>query len=193
MDTEKLNRWAKVIHDNATAHGWHEEKHSPENWLSLIMCEVAEAIEADRKDEYFLSNRQGPGVIQHETFRMNGLIEKGEINEFIEVFEYYVKGTVNEEFADIVIRLLDMAVELFGKYDFGQPKKIIKPSMNMSFSETAWFFVTSILTFHKDFINEAILFMYEWAGQLGIDLDQHIEWKMKYNESRPYKHGGKKY
>ena len=27
----------------------------------------------------------------------------------------------------------------------------------------------------------------------GIDLWQHIEWKMKYNELRSYKHGGKKY
>lgn len=27
----------------------------------------------------------------------------------------------------------------------------------------------------------------------GIDLDTHIKWKMKYNELRPYKHGGKKY
>lgn len=26
-----------------------------------------------------------------------------------------------------------------------------------------------------------------------IDLDTHIKWKMKYNELRPYKHGGKKY
>jgi len=48
MDVEKLDRWAKEIHDNATAHGWHEEKHSPEHWLSLVMCEVAEAVETAR-------------------------------------------------------------------------------------------------------------------------------------------------
>ena len=33
----------------------------------------------------------------------------------------------------------------------------------------------------------------ENADQLGIDLEWHIEHKMKYNELRPYKHGGKKY
>ena len=36
--------------------------------------------------------------------------------------------------------------------------------------------------------------MYAWAESLGIDnLDDHIRWKMKFNELRPYKHGGKKY
>ena len=176
MDVEKLNRWAKEIHDNATAHGWHEEKHSPEHWLSLIMCEVAEAIEADRKDRRVNEDAYLSQFVGHNTWYQN-----------------FVKGTVEEEFADIVIRLLDMSVELYGEFLFIEPFKKIPPSENLSFSENAWFFVSVMLKHYQPLISEDILFMYAWAEILGIDLDQHIEWKMKYNESRPYKHGGKKY
>jgi len=54
IDTEKLTKWAKEIYDNAVAYGWHEEKHSPEHYLGLIMTEVAEAVEAALK--YCLTN-----------------------------------------------------------------------------------------------------------------------------------------
>ena len=178
MDVEKLNRWAKEIHDNATAHGWHEEKHSPEHWLSLIMCEVAEAVEADRKGK----------TSDDRTFK--NVISHGWDNHW---YDEFIKGSISEEFADIVIRLLDMSVELYGEFLFVEPFKKIPPSENLSFSENAWFFVSVMLKHYQPLISEDILFMYAWAEILGIDLDQHIEWKMKYNESRPYKHGGKKY
>lgn len=178
IDIEKLNRWAKEIHDNATAHGWHEEKHSPEHWLSLIMCEVAEAIEADRKDKRVPSRAYIGKFVMNTDEQYNAW------------YEAFIKGRIEEEFSDIVIRLLDMAVECncsiqyYECYEFNE-KKI--------FSEQAWFFVTHLLGSTVYGINAAISFMYSWAEHLGINLDQHIEWKMKYNESRPYKHGGKKY
>ena len=42
-------------------------------------------------------------------------------------------------------------------------------------------------------ISDCVSYMFDWAQHLGSDLGQHIEWKMKYNKLRPYKHGGKKY
>lgn len=50
---EQLQSWARRIHANATAHGWHEEKKLGYHWLAMIMTEVAEAIEADRKGRRF--------------------------------------------------------------------------------------------------------------------------------------------
>ena len=35
--------------------------------------------------------------------------------------------------------------------------------------------------------------VFEWAEALGIDLVQHINLKMRYNESREYHHGNKLY
>ena len=179
IDTKKLNKWAKEIHDNATAHGWHEEKHSPEHYLALVMCEVAEAIEADRKDRKFIKCCCVPDDEQY----------------FVGWYNEWVKGTVDEEFADIVIRLLDMAVELYGD------KLIIEKTSEVgmffkpfsSLATNAYIFVRQQIGESMINIEKSILFMYSWAEHLGIDLDQHIEWKMKYNETRPYKHGGKKY
>ena len=177
MNIDKLNQWAKEIHENATAHGWHEEKHSPEHWLSLVMCEVAEAIEADRKGKYYKATGPEPS-------------SKDSKHYFQYWYENNVKGTVEEEFADIVIRLLDMAEEanccILDFEDFSYNEK-------NTFPEQAWIFVTHILGMSVFDISAAISFMYSWAEQLGFDLDPYIEWKMEYNKQRPYKHGGKKY
>lgn len=178
IDTEKLNRWAKEIHDNATAHGWHEEKHSPEHYLALIMCEVAEAIEADRENRYC-------GYIDIELL--------DHISDFGSWYRGVVKGTVEEEFSDIVIRLLDMSFELYGEFIYLRPNTKIVPSKKMNLAENLWFFVKNKLYYYQPQISESIVFIYDLAEFLGIELEQHIEWKMKYNESRPYKHGGKKY
>lgn len=178
MNIDKLNQWAKEIHDNATAHGWHEEKHSPEHWLSLIMCEVAEAIEADRKGKYYIATGPEPSG-------------KDSKHYFQYWYENNVKGTVSEEFADIVIRLLDMKIELNVDFKFFIPYR--KPCKELSLAENLWFFVKYKLYHFQPLFNEAIVFIYDLAEQLDIDLDKHIEWKMKYNKHRPYKHGGKKY
>jgi len=178
MYTEKLNRWAKEIHDNATAHGWHEEKHSPEHWLSLVMCEVAEAVEADRKGLLYSKAKVCYATDSY----------------FYDWYNQNVKGFGEEEFADIVIRLLDMAYELYGADDnlflYGRHSLFRD---NKSFVEHAWYFVHKVLNSGTMNVTESVIYVYCWAEHLGIDLDQHIEWKMKYNESRPYKHGGKKY
>ena len=175
LKENKLNKWAKEIHDNATAHGWHEEKHSPEHWLSLIMCEVAEAIEADRKNKRCM---------------------RKEVSKYMPFDRFYfdwVKGTVEEEFADIVIRLLDMKYEIYGDDFNWMSAYVAEPLPKHSICENAWLFTKALLVATQSGIVVSIAFMYNWAELLGIDLDQHIEWKMKYNESRPYKHGGKKY
>jgi hypothetical protein len=94
-----------------------------------------------------------------------------------------------------VIRVLDMAQEVHGDrmrwlgyYPCGQVYHEDK-----SFIENAWHFIRSVLNWGTMHISDSVSFMFDWAQDLGIDLWQHIEWKMKYNELRPYKHGGKKY
>lgn len=181
MDTEKLNRWAKEIHDNATAHGWHEEKHSPEHYLALVMCDVAKAVEADRK----------------------GLYSKAKIcyatkDSFCDWYNHNVKCFLEEGFADIVIRLLDMGADLY-EIEWVNYDILIRAfsgvyfKRDASFVENAWIFVRHQLGAVPYDVLKSIQFMYMWAEHLGIDLDQHIEWKMKYNKHRSYKHGGKKY
>ena len=180
IDVNKLKKWAGEIHANAVAHGWHEEYHSPEHYLGLIMTEVAEAVEADRKDKRVNEDAYLSQFVGHNTWYQN-----------------FVKGTVEEEFADIIIRLLDMSMALYGElqwYNFDgffHGYGGVYYNRVDSFVENAWVFVHYQLNKNVYDIIKSIQFVYLWAEHLGIDLDQHIEWKMKYNTLREYKHGKK--
>ena len=66
--------------------------------LCLIHSEISEALEADRKGKY--SN--GIGVSIDE---MN---KKGFNDIFISNYNEFIKGTFEEEMADIIIRVLDL-------------------------------------------------------------------------------------
>ena len=100
---------------------------------------------------------------------------------------------VKEELADIVIRLLDFANEKYGDsmdWDrhFGEVPVLTEP-----FPVNAWNLVKYKLFSTQSELLDSIYFVYGMANQLDIDLDQHIVWKMRYNECREYKHGGKAY
>lgn len=179
LDPERLAKLQQRIWEIATAHGWHEQPIPTAQYCGLIMTEMAEAIEADRNGRRFKMTSAPP---EHPQW-------------FQGWYQEWVKGTIEEEFADVVIRVLDMAQEVHGDrmrwlgyYPWGQVYHEDK-----SFIENAWFFIREILNWGTMNISDSVSFMFDWAQDLGIDLWQHIEWKMKYNELRPYKHGGKKY
>ena len=178
LNENKFSKWAKEIYDNATAHGWHEEQHSPEHYLGLIMTEVAEAVEADRKDR-----------------KSNAKVCYAKGMLFADWYNGNVKNSIEEEFADIVIRLLDMAYALYGESMSWEtnPGVIPCPRKYYSFVKNAWNLVSLSLDKDPCDICDSIDYVYKWAEILDINLDQHIEWKMKYNTLRAYKHGGKRY
>ena len=185
LDPERLAKLQQRIWEIATAHGWHEKPIPTAQYCGLIMTEMAEAIEADR------NGRRADMESFNE--RMSNLDGSDEC--FKEMYKRYIKGSIEEEFADVVIRVLDMAQEVHGDrmrwlgyYPWGQVYHEDK-----SFIENAWYFIREILNWGTMNISDSVSFMFDWAQDLGIDLWQHIEWKMKYNELRPYKHCGKKY
>ena len=45
----------------------------------------------------------------------------------------------------------------------------------------------------ETFLSSTLRYMFQWAEAVGVNLQQQIELKMRYNESREYMHGGKKY
>ena len=62
-----------------------------------------------------------------------------------------------------------------------------------TFAESAWFFCKEVLESGSMNVSAAIWYVVRWAEHIGVDLEQNIIWKMRYNKLRPYKHGGKKY
>ena len=121
-----LNQISKQFHKCSKNKGFWDEKREIGTLLMLIVSELSEALEADRKTkhanlsafEYREEDRKLP-------------------EDFICDFQELIKDTFEDEIADTFIRLFDL------------------------------------------------------VGHLGIDIEKHIELKMKYNQSREYKHGKK--
>ena len=194
LDPEKLNRWMKSVFDNAATHGWHDSPISKAQYCGLIMTEMAEAVEADRNGRR-AHTAEMADVMKVQSKSEIGLCQGWYDTWFNIYYDKCVKGSIEEEFADVVLRVLAMAQDIHGNkmiwkgyYPYGQVYY-----EKMSFIENAWYFIREVLNWGKMNISDCVSFMYDWAHDLNIDLDTHIEWKMKFNELRPYKHGGKKY
>jgi len=125
--TKSLNDLAHTIHQRNIAKGFYESKKSRPELLMLIVGEVAEACEADRKDQY----------ADRLAFDRELGVGTGNEDEFKTLFELYIKNTFEDEVADSIIRLLDL------------------------------------------------------CDYYGIDIEYFIEQKMRYNLTRPHKHGKK--
>jgi len=91
----KIKDIAKEIHNNAVDKGFWESFNLPEK-LMLIVSEVAEAMEADRE-----SKRTGVSIGQVNEWKDD--------DDFKRSFIKNVKGTVEDELADTVIRVLDLS------------------------------------------------------------------------------------
>ena len=119
-----IHNLVKLAHRAAEEKGfWDGGGHNIGEKLMLIVSELGEALEALRKDKH-----TDPGdlpIVDHSdsTFENN--------------FRVLVKDTFEDELADAVIRIADL------------------------------------------------------AGHLRIDLEKHVELKLRYNKTRPYKHGKK--
>lgn len=176
----------------ACEHGFYDTWLSNEHSLCLVISELMEAVEADRKGKYF----KGISTFEREFNRYSALVD--ETKRFECAFEKYVKDTVPDELADAVIRLLDLAglvdIDKADIYDFtNEPeyKDWDDALKEMSFTERM-FFLTSILTNDGDIaevIKASIVIIFLNADLLYIDLLWHIDNKIRYNELRENKHG----
>ena len=95
MDNEKLNALKDRAYKTAVAHGFHEEERPDAFWLGLVMSEMGEAINADQKGMH-------ADLESFEERMANGC-------PFNDAFYLHVKDSLEDELADVVIRLLDFA------------------------------------------------------------------------------------
>lgn len=98
-----LNELRDRAYKTACEHGFHDEELSNEHCLCLVISELMEAVEADRKGRFAKVPVDKKGTIFDErTFHYQN-------KYFAENFETYIKDCVEDELADAVIRLLDLA------------------------------------------------------------------------------------
>ena len=179
MDLEKLS---KEAFETAKAHGWHEEEQPDEHLWMLIITEIAEAVQADRKGRHANTPR----------FRTC----RGQLTDcpFEKDFEIFIKDSVEDELADIIIRCLDYAalrgIGLDRVPSYATSYCIDKSIAKHNFPTFAYFL--TFKTVNGD-VTDVLARVIAYCKLKGIDIDFYVEQKMRYNKQRSYKHGNKKY
>lgn len=192
MNTENLNELRDRAYQCAIKHGWHEQQYSDEHFLCLVISELMESVEADREGKRSL-------VAMFKEWQGNSipLTEETKLRRFKEDFEEFIKGTVEEELSDACIRLLDLAGLRQLELTYTNSLAIMS---KMSFTEYIYCLCSFITNPDKsnskwldNHISYSLGWIFSWCRAKNIDIAWHIEQKMKYNELRPYMHGGKAY
>lgn len=180
-----LNKLRDKAYQCAVAHGWHDENLSNEHFLCLVISELMEAVEADRKGMH--ANRANFEYYMKQRKRDDG--------EFMYAFKQDIKDSVEDELADACIRMLDLAgLRGYDLDSFDYEGSDTEDYSDMTFTESMFricVYVTD--NFYRDELYILLNEIFAFCRDRNIDIFWHIKQKMKYNELRPYKHGDKSY
>lgn len=196
IEAKLINEWVKRAFDNAVKHGWHEEENSNAHWLIMACTEVSEAVQADSKGRYMNDlDKEG----------LNAVLTKEDAKKsFNKYYSDTIEGKVESELADVCIRLFDFMgvrnLEINSDiYTFDEEVLYLK---QQSFTENAMLVTRNIITCNiavttndmlAILLQSVIASIFSWSESLEIDLVQHINLKMRYNERRSYRHGNRRY
>lgn len=96
---QDLNQSAQVIFENNKAKGFWDTERNVGELLMLITSELGEAMEAHRKGKF-------------ANWEAYNAAEKNDLAQEMASFQTHIKDTFEDEIADAVIRLLDLAAGL---------------------------------------------------------------------------------
>lgn len=188
---EELNALRDECYKIACEHGFHDEQLSERHFLCLVISELMEAVEADRRDK-------PRAKVDYLELQMENAIDD---DDFTHNFECFIKDTVEDELADAAIRILDLA----GKEDFYlgycddddfYNDGVLGVSLR---TERSYFkkhsFTESVFTIVEEISDRgwdvALHEIFILADVMGFDLMEHIRLKMQYNRTRERLHGKK--
>lgn len=182
---EELNALRDECYKIACEHGWHDEEHSERHFLCLVITELSEAVEADRKDRHA------------DLKSFNEQVDAACYAPIEAIFEGYIKDTIEDELADAAIRILDLAglqdcdigeavtVRLKSADDYILLRAYFKAS---TFTEAVYTIVENLFF---DGYELALVNVFNLAYVMDFDLMEHIRLKMNYNRTRERFHGKK--
>ena len=185
MEIQINNNLRDRAYNNACKHGFHDKEYSDEHWLMLIITEIGEAVNADRK---------GKRADIEEFNKTTKITDFG----FMRTFERYIKDSVEDELADVVIRCLDFLGKI--GFDLSETQEILEYSESDPCPEETciitevMYNITSLLYSSREVglrVQDVIIQIFGLSEHIGIDLLWFIEQKMRYNELRIPMHGKK--
>ena len=201
MSKIDLNTLRDRAYKTACEHGFHDQELNNERCFCLVISELMEAVEADRKGRRANVDRYNKKIANSRICQ--GLDPDIPKERGYEVaYNETIKGSIEEELADAVIRLLDLAglrgisLELANGDIDDCIEDMAEACKDETFTESIYSISTlpvrydGLYDFHTT-VNDMVLSIFGLAKYLEIDLFWHIEQKMKYNKLRDKMHGKK--
>ena len=108
MSKMNLNELRDKAYKTACEHGFHDQELSNNHFLCLVISELMEAVEADRKGRRANVDRYNKKIANSRICQgLDSDIPKERGYEV--AYNETIKGSIEEELVDAVIRLLDLA------------------------------------------------------------------------------------
>lgn len=184
MKDINFNLLRDKAYEIAKNNGFHDEEVSDKHCLVLVISELVEALEAFRKGNCLYEN-----IDNYNKKKERIKDSYNDISAFKITFKDNIKDTFEDELADTVIRLLDLA----GYKGFDVVPECLKTIdiRNKSIPEHIFTMISKLSSnFYLPYrIDYCIKYIFNLCECLGIDILWHIDVKMAYNELREYKHG----
>lgn len=162
-----INSLIDRAHKNALDHGFYECDFNLARSIMLIVSEIGEAMDADRKDEHTKA--------EYANDYLSGQRTDG-------WFDLFVKDNFEDEIADIFIRIFDIMGHEnmpFIQGDIPKSRGLYEDLRLLT------------LAVSSGCVTKALHRLQALCADQGIDIEPFILAKMKYNENRPYKNGKK--
>lgn len=192
-----LDELALEVYSNSASKGFWDGRLSDKHCLTMIIGEFSEAVEADRKE----ARTDFIELEEHIKIWKPILIQSGSFYDdntlFCDWYTKYIKGSVEEEFADIVIRCLDLAgARLFSLNKFFEQELTYDSELlgKINYFTEIVYYGIKVATSDRSTYDKVCYIIYYISAlcdSKGIDLTKHVKMKMRYNSHRPHKHGKK--
>jgi hypothetical protein len=198
----ELKKLSKEIYESNKAKGFWSAHRSSSELLVLILSEMFEALEAERKSKYADKVKECFDLLDTEGFK--------------DFFAEHVKDSFEDELADTVIRILDMSgakdIEINNMYLAPTLRSWSREHQTIGIMDREFYSLQSCVLEFSFLINQILqkelettypeielakgankmlLFVLALAKHFRVNVWDHVTLKLAYNATRAFKHGKK--
>lgn len=168
--------------------GFYDESWNITTEKALIITEICEAIQADRKDRR--------ANVEHFKERFAQIEEYAKLdplyleNTFAEMYQRHIKDTVEDEIAGAMGRIFGLMgrMKWYRQHFHEDNKEIYQKEADQPFPEAMYSVIVGIT---EEETNYALAMLILIAEKEKVDIEWHLEQVLRYNKTRPQKHGCK--